>query len=281
MSHRSRSPSSTDRSAGKPIQFFQRNDSNPQDLNTAYGRLLYRATRAGVSSTIRGVFWYQGENDGTRTSNTSPDLYESRFRSLYEDLFRDYPAIENMYVYQVRAGCGDPPIQLRDRMRTFEDKFAKVQAVATTAINAHDGCHFAYAGGYEKIGDISSRLAARDFYSANDTQNIDPPFIASANFTNANNSEITLRFRDSDDQLIWEGGAEQDFNLEGTAVAVTGGRAEGSTIVLTLSGNGAAASGITYHGGKFGQPSARPLDGKLARRRCARLLQFPDKRLRH
>jgi hypothetical protein len=243
---------------GKPISFFQRDDGNPQNLSTAYGRLLYRTTQAGVRSTIRGIFWYQGENDGARADNTSPDVYEARFRSLYEDLLRDYPAVQKLYVYQVRAGCGNPTVPLRDRMRLLEDRFAKVQAVSTTGINSHDGCHYSYAGGYEKLGDISFRLAARDFYGSTDTQNIDPPFIASAAVTNSTNSEITLRFRDEDDSMVWEGGAEQDFKLEGSSVRVIGGRADRSTIVLQLSGNASTATGITYEGGKFGQASARP-----------------------
>ncbi|MDX6258596.1 MAG: hypothetical protein QOH84_284, partial [Kribbellaceae bacterium] len=47
---------------GQPISFFQRNDANPDDVNTNYGRLRQRLTGAGVINQVRGVLWYQGES---------------------------------------------------------------------------------------------------------------------------------------------------------------------------------------------------------------------------
>lgn len=233
---------------GQPILYFQRNDGNRTDLNTAYGRMLYRAQQAGVAGTARAIFWYQGETDGSSDSNTPPAIYESRFAALYNDLRQDYPGVEKIYVYQVRDGCGLPSVQLRDRQRQFEDKFADVQVVSTTGLNGHDGCHFSYQRGYEDIGQTTFRLVARDFYGSQDVQGIDPPFIRQASFTNILHSEITLRFKDPDDAMLWEAGSEFYFRLEGSPVTVTGGRASGPTVVMQLSGDGSNATGISYLG---------------------------------
>lgn len=233
---------------GEQILYFQRNDGNRTDLNTAYGRLLYRSQKAGVAATARAIFWYQGEADGSTDQNTPPAVYQSRFASLYNDLRQDYPGAEKIYVLQIRAGCGTPSIQLRDTQRRFEDNFPDVQVISTTGLNGHDGCHFSYQRGYENIGETAFHLVMRDFYGSNNTDEIDPPNIDRALFTNALRSEITLRFRDPDDAMLWEAGSENYFRLEGSSVKVTGGRANGPTVVMQLSGDGSAATGISYLG---------------------------------
>ena len=48
---------------GQPISFFQRNNSNPTDILTNYGRLLYRVQKGGLSGTVRSILYYQGESD--------------------------------------------------------------------------------------------------------------------------------------------------------------------------------------------------------------------------
>jgi len=233
---------------GQAILYFQRNDANHTDLNTAYGRLLYRAQKAGVAASARAIFWYQGEADGSTDQNTPPAVYEARFAALYNDLRQDYPGAQKIYVFQIRDGCGSPSIQLRDTQRRFEDHFADVQVISTTALNGHDGCHFSYDRGYENLGETAFRLVMRDFYGSGNTQGIDPPNIDRALFTNTLRSEITLRFRDPDDAMLWEAGSEFYFRLEGSAVKVTGGRANGPTLVMQLSGDGAGATGISYLG---------------------------------
>jgi len=228
---------------GKGISWFQRNEAEPGAVNTNYGRLLFRAQTAEVINAVRAIFWFQGESDGAAAA-----VHENGFLALYNDWKSDYPHLEKIYVNQVRTGCGNPGIDLRDRQRRLADTHDDIAVMSTTGLDGHDGCHFAFTNGYEELGAWLFRLVGRDLYGAASTPNIAPPNIERAYFSNASKSEITLVMRDPDDTLIWEAGAENDFRLEGSSVSVTSGAISGNHLVLALSGNGAAATGISYLG---------------------------------
>jgi hypothetical protein len=241
---------------GTAILELQRNDDNPTDPETIYGRLLSRAQKAGVADQVRAILYYQGETDGI--TGTPPGVYAERFRDLYEDWKTDYPAVAKVYVFQTRGdGCvlGDVPIELRDAQRQFEDEFDDLQVISTTGLDGHDGCHFSYQDGYKTLGETTFRLISRDLYGSTDTENIDPPYIDRAYFSNPEHTEVTLAFRDPDDTLVWDPGSELYFRLEGvTGPSVVSGSANGSTIVLQLSGDASGATGITYLGHGFSGP---------------------------
>jgi hypothetical protein len=228
---------------GKGIDWFQRNDAAPDTLTTNYGRLLFRAKRAEIASAVRAMFWFQGESDGA-----AAQAHENGFFALYHDWKTDYPNLEKIYVTQVRAGCGNPSLDLRDRQRRFADAHGDIAVMSTNGLDGHDGCHYAFTEGYEKLGENLFRLAGRDLYGATDTLNIAPPNIAAAYFSNESKSAITLEMRNASDALIWEAGAENDFKIEGANVAATSGAISGNRIVLTLSGEAASATGISYLG---------------------------------
>ncbi|MFT5527385.1 MAG: hypothetical protein ACI9HK_005367, partial [Pirellulaceae bacterium] len=189
---------------GRPIGFFQRNDLDPLDLNTNYGRLLYRAELADVADSVRGILWYQGESD-----NGAGQIHEDGFVELYNDWHADYPEVEKVYVHQIRVGCGvvDVNVDLRDRQRRLQDRFDDIVVVSTTGIDAHDGCHYAYANGYEEIGNRAFALVARDLYAAQPVANIESPNLAGAYFTSPNYDEITLVMRNATDTLVFDSGA--------------------------------------------------------------------------
>ena len=230
---------------GKEISFFQRNDADPNDTSTNYGRLLWRADQAGVTSAVRAILWYQGESDTNDASG-----HANGFAALHSDWQEDYPNISKIYVHQLRAGCNPlfPTPELRNAQRLFADTLAKVEIMSTTGIDEHDGCHFNYTDGYETIGEQIYNLVARDFYGSSNLQNIEPPNIDSAYFSDIANTELTLEMRDVDDTLFWDAGAEADFVIEGSGVVVTSGTASTNKIILTLSGDGTSATGITYRG---------------------------------
>ena len=114
-----------------PIGYHQRNDNNPTDLDTNYGRLLYSTQAAGVDSMARAMLWYQGESNG----QTIPSIYFEAFEALLDDWNEDYPGLERVYVFQVREGCGDPTVPLRDVFRQLADAFCDV-AVTVVAVYA-------------------------------------------------------------------------------------------------------------------------------------------------
>ncbi|QNE19514.1 sialate O-acetylesterase [Kribbella qitaiheensis] len=103
---------------GQPIAFFQRNDANPDDLATNYGRLRQRLQAAGVMAQVRGVLWYQGESD-----NDNVPVHVTGFASLIQDWRSDFGTAvsggSRYYVYQVRTSpCGNTTaVNLREAQR--------------------------------------------------------------------------------------------------------------------------------------------------------------------
>jgi len=212
-----------------PIKMHMRNDSNPTDTSNIYGRLLNRARNAGVDDAVRAIIWYQGESDGFRAPN-----YADKFPQLHSDWLEDYPGVEQIYLFQVRDGCGDPSVELREVQRRLKDFLPLMQAMSTTAAPGHDGCHFYYAG-YQELGNRIARLIGRDMYGSGDTQDIDAPDIDSVTFANPAQDALLLTFRDPDDTLTFDPGAVADFRLE-DGVSIVSGAVNGNTIFLTLSG---------------------------------------------
>ena len=48
---------------GTRIDQHQRNEADPTDVSTIYGRLLWRLQQAKLTHGVRAVLWHQGEND--------------------------------------------------------------------------------------------------------------------------------------------------------------------------------------------------------------------------
>lgn len=92
---------------GTSISQHARNDANPEDLNTIYGRFLLRARRSNMAGQAPLMFWYQGESDaiGWGPSSNAAN-YTQRFTDLHADWKADMPALRHFYVLQIRNGCG-------------------------------------------------------------------------------------------------------------------------------------------------------------------------------
>jgi hypothetical protein len=228
---------------GQPISYFQRDDADPADMATNYGRLLFRARSAGVADGIRAVLYYQGEADGADAAGHRDGLV-----AVIDDWRVDFPSIERIYVTQVRPGCGDPTIELRDAQRRLADEVEGVSVMSTTGLDGHDGCHFSYENGYEQLGARYAALLGRDLFGDAAAPNVEAPNVGSVAWSADDGRSLTLHARDLASTLTWDPGAELDFALEGAAVSVIAGRAEGADLVLTLSGDGRAATGLSYLG---------------------------------
>ena len=225
---------------GTAIVSHLRNDANPTDLNTIYGRLLYRAQLAEIATTARAMLWYQGENDFEAVGP-----YATRFGVLRDAWLQDYPTLEMIYLFQIRKGCGVTYAGVREFLRTAADIYPALEVMSTTAAPQHDGCHYRYVG-YRELGDRISRLLLRDLYGSTDTQEIDPPNIASAQLIGPTHDAILLTFRDPDDGLVFEAGSEAFFILNDTVTVISGSVA-GNTILLQLSGTTTTTT-ISYDG---------------------------------
>ncbi len=144
---------------GTSVWSHQRNDSNPSDVTSIYGRLLWRAQKADVSDAVRAILWHQGESDGSSPYND----YLALWTSMYNGWLVDYPNLEGVYVMQVRSGCGNPTWN-RNVHRDLPDLLEQVIGhMSTTGVTGHDGCHF-YNHTYVEWGERVARLIHRDLY---------------------------------------------------------------------------------------------------------------------
>lgn len=224
---------------GSSIEENMRNDEQPLDLTTIYGRTLYRFERSGLRERVRAIFWHQGE------SNWLQGYYDN-FRTLYGHWKEDYPSIERVYFYQIRPGCGGSR-ELRDLQRTIADSLPHITPLATVGLPGHDGCHYTYQG-FTALADQLFRFVHHDIIG--DTTRLMFPDISRAAYTTETRDEIVLLF-DASAPLVWasdtivEGALRQladAFELDGVGGHVLSGRASGDTVVLRLRGPATAAA---------------------------------------
>jgi len=239
---------------GTSITLHQRNDGNPVDLSTIYGRLLRRAIEAGVTDRVKAILWYQGESDSGNAA-----VWYADWLALRTDWLVDYPAVQKLYVVQIRSDCGYGGQDVQEIQRQLPALFSDTCLMSATALVAHDGCHFLYAG-YRQLGDQLARLIRRDFHGSTDTYEIDPPNLASAQWVaGSSQKKVRLTMVDPNDRLVVDAGAEANFVLsDGTAV--TGATTSGNTVTLTLAASSSAAT-ISYRGHPFDGPWFRNVRG--------------------
>ena len=232
--------------SGKPISFFNRNDSNHEDLNTNYGRLLYRVRQAGVENNVRGILWYQGESDGGNAA-----VHQAGMINLYNDWSEDYPGFEKAYIHQLRVGCGVSQwdISLRNSQRLLPDTYPKFEVMSTTGVNScPDYCHYTYNNGYEVIGRHDAYLILRDLYDVSN-KNVEPPNVDFAFFNDTEQKSITVVMRNKTDDLVWQAGAQNYFLLLNSSASIISGTVSGNAIVLQLNVSGSGNNGLIYSGG--------------------------------
>lgn len=194
---------------GTAIIAHLRNDAEPDDTTTIYGRMLFRAEASGLRDHARAIFWYQGESDGPNAI-----FYGRRFDELMQDWREDYPSLEKVYVMQVRQGCAVGPDSLIfEAQRELALRHSEVQLMSTSAQRAHDGCHYFHEG-YMQLAAQLARLVARDFYGRPFGPEIAPPDAIAAWRSNATGDEVTIEFDAAAVGLRAQAGSEIGFVFE-------------------------------------------------------------------
>ncbi len=239
--------------SGQPMTFFQRNDANPTDVATNYGRLLSRLRSAGVDGAVRSILYYQGESDFGNGFQ-----YESGFSNLRNDWLVDYPTIEHLYVFQLReggAGVSRFDLDLRNRQRHFADQFPNLSVFSTNGLDGHNVVQYNFTNGYETLGLNAARALGRDLYGAPASSNTDPPNPSYAVLAGVNHNLVRIPLRNRTDTATFQPGAEADFAVAGAPVSVTGGTVTNGVLELQLSGNATGVTTILYtgHSGDGGQ----------------------------
>ena len=177
----------------------KRDSNQPASMNTLYGRLYYKASKAGVAGQVKAMIWRQGEAEAAN----DPDVYIRVFPQLYSYWKIDYPGIKKVYHSQlnilvdnvVKAGA------LRDFQRRSKTLFSDNEPIATVGLPGYQGLHYNEAG-YRQFGLELYRLVAADFYASADTSNIHSPNLQRLYYSTPAQDEITLEF-DPNQVMRW------------------------------------------------------------------------------
>lgn len=222
--------------------------NDPYDLQTLFGTLNYRVQQANIKGKIKGVIWYQGENEST---SVQVHTYTEQFNFLIDTWESYWGDIEKIYVVQIHTGCNYHNFAqpLREYQRTMQRSINRnSQIISTTAsgigerasalYDASYQCHFVYQA-YNNLADRLFQVLGRDFYQASTC-------ITSPNIVNAYYSynELILEF----DQVLaaLPEGIEESFEFYQndqllTNTSILAASIDGNKIHFTMSDQDADA----------------------------------------
>ena len=235
---------------GTRIDQHQRNEADPTDLTTIYGRALWRARQAKLTHGIRAVLWHQGENNQGSASPTGDfdwKSYQEYFIALSASWKQDFPNLQHYYVFQIwpnacsmggASGGGD---MIREIQRGLPRLYSNMGVMSTLGIKPPGGCHYPLAG-WSEFARLIQPLIERDIYGKKAAESITPPDLKKASYANAKNDTITLDF---DQPVIWLDSLAGQFYLDGQKDRIASGTASGNIITLKLK-EPSTATKITY-----------------------------------
>jgi tetratricopeptide (TPR) repeat protein len=186
---------------GSTIEQHFRDNQQPMNYASWYGRFLWRMRQSGLAQSIKGMIWYQGESN-MGTGDTE------KFTTMYTAWKQDFPAMQTAYVVQIRPSeCGqEGQAQLREQQRTLSTRFSasglpRIVSVAASGLPAHDGCHYGNEA-YQLLGNQLTTLVMRDFYKSTDTVGVASPNLLRAYRVNAAPNDILLEFATNDSLVL-------------------------------------------------------------------------------
>ena len=233
---------------GTRIDQHQRNNVDPTDVSTIYGRQLWRVQQAKLTHGIRAVIWHQGENDQGADGPTGGYGYET-YRQFFVDLAaswkEDYPNIQRYYAFQIwpkscAMGINGSDNRLREVQRTLPRLFSNLSVMSTLGITPPGGCHFPAAGYAEFARFLHPMMQYHLYHRYVDSFN--PPNLKRAFFTSAQRDELILEF---DYHVNWADSVVSQFHLDGEAKQVVAGAANANRITLRLKGRTKSKT-VTY-----------------------------------
>jgi len=222
---------------GTRIDQHQRNEADPTDRSTIYGRMLGRVQQAHLTHGIRGMLWHQGENNQGAASPTG-DLdwksYQDYFIEMSAAWKQDFPNIQHYYIFQIWPnscsmgnGNGD---MLREKQRTLPQLYSNMGIMSTHGIRPPGPAHFPLVG-WGEFARMIQPLMERDFYGKVPTTSITPPNLKSAAYTSPAKDAITLEF---DQPVIWSDTLAGQFYLDDEKDKVASGSVNGNVLTLKL-----------------------------------------------
>ena len=242
---------------GQPISFFQAPTNYSSSTNSNYGRLYYRLNKTGLKNAVRGILWSQGEADSFSNGLTT-NQYKEAFINLKNSWYNDFTNLSNIYIFQTRdCNCGTSSsgrLQIKEAQRLLAVENENIFIMPTAGITSHsDYCHFPFLKGYESFANRIYKPLTRDVYGYNYSEEIDPPMIVSATYTN----EQKLIIETSSAELMTNTNntnyllnrVNNDFVLyNANGVSISSFEIQGSSIIFNLSGNPGSNSSISFLG---------------------------------
>jgi Concanavalin A-like lectin/glucanases superfamily/Domain of unknown function (DUF2341)/Carbohydrate esterase, sialic acid-specific acetylesterase len=233
---------------GTRIDQHQRNSANPTDLNTIYGRMLWRLQHARLTHGIRAVLWHQGESDQGSDGPTGGygwETYDRYFVAMTGGWKRDFPNIQHYYCFQIWPnscsmgnGHGD---MLREVQRNLPRLFSHLDVMSTLGIRPEGPCHYPLKG-WAEFARLIQPLIERDNYGGKFTNSITAPNLRKAWWIGSGSDKIALEF---DQPVVWKESLANQFYLDDKAGLIASGAVDGSMLVLQLK-EPTAAQRITY-----------------------------------
>lgn len=233
---------------GTRIDQHQRDAANPTNLDSIYGRMLWRVQRAKMTHGIRAILWHQGENDQP-AAGPSGDYgwvnYHNYFIEMAGAWKQDFPNVRHYYVFQIWPnscamgggdGAGD---RLREEQRTLPRLFSNMSIMSTLGIRPEGGCHYPLAG-WAEFARLIQPVIERDFYGKKPAAPVTAPNLKTASFAGADS--IRLEF---DQPVVWNDALAGQFYLDGQKDKVASGSVSGNTLTLKLK-QASTAKTITY-----------------------------------
>lgn len=222
---------------GTRIDQQQRNNAQPEDPSTIYGRLLWRVRHAKLTHGIRGVIWHQGENDQGADGPSGGygwETYRALFIALAASWKQDYPNVQHFYLFQIwpkscAMGINGSDNRLREVQRQLPTAFAHLSIMSTLGIDPPGGCHFP-AAGYAEFARLLAPLIERDHYGVVPRTSITPPNLKHAEYQ-PQRKQVVLEF---DQAIAWDNKLVGQFWLDGAKGLVRSGTVEGTKLVLQL-----------------------------------------------
>lgn len=242
---------------GTRVDQHQPNPADHADPLTIYGRLHARIVAARLTQGVRGLFWYQGENNQGADSPTGDEdwkTYQQYFIDLAAAWKSDYPNLQNYYVFQFWPNsCGMGGRHAGDMtgevIRTLPMLFSRLRMMSVHGVvspgSGYRNCHFAWQG-YAQIASLILPAVERDNYGLVPTVSVTAPNLQRARFTTAAKNELALEF---DQPMTWNDESKILFFLGETPGLIRSGAASGNVVTLQLN-EASTAQLITYLRGK-------------------------------
>ena len=199
---------------------------------------MWRAREARLTHGIRGIFWYQGENDQGADGPSGGfgwENYRRDFLELTAAWKTDFPNVQRYQVFQIwpkacSMGFGGSDNQLREIQRQLPSAFSHLSLMSTLGVDPAGGCHFPSAG-YADLARLTFPLVERDHYHRTFPQPVTPPNLLHARIPAGDGSTLELLF---DQPVIWKNELIEDFRIDGKRGAILSGTVAGNALLLKL-----------------------------------------------